>query len=60
MNLYHPKKVMMMLQVAELLVQTLNREKGYKVVRSVMVYHVPVQYHVPNSQLCDGLLGTSE
>jgi len=44
MNSYHPKKVMTMLQVAELSVQTLNRGKGHKVVRSVMVYQYSTTY----------------
>jgi len=37
-----------MLQVAELLVQTLNRWKGHKVVRSVTVYQYSTTYPTAN------------
>jgi len=44
MNSDHPKKVVTMLQVAELSVQTLNKGKGHEVVRSVMVYQYSTTY----------------
>jgi len=42
------KKVMTMLQVTELLVQTLNRKKGHKVIRSVIVYQYSTTYPTAN------------